>query len=41
MLGDSGSNSVVLGTIDVPDIACESEQRVGRKTMEFTGGDGF
>ena len=37
----SGNDSVVIGTIGVPDIGCESEQPVGQKTMEFTGEDGF
>lgn len=37
----SGNDSVVLGTIGVPDIGCDSEQPVGQKTMVFTGSEGF
>ncbi|NVK55723.1 MAG: hypothetical protein HWE26_08920 [Alteromonadaceae bacterium] len=37
----SGNDSVMIGTIGVPGIGCESEQPVGEKTIEFSGEAGF
>jgi len=37
----SGSDSVVLGTIGVENVACDSEKAVGQKVLTFRNEDGF